>query len=432
MLISATTIILWRLWGRRVLRAVCAWSLRQKAIAAAVLALLVFFVVLLLLPAKPRARRLQWPPPTDRRDGRELRTWDGCVVISAVGERRPELFAPAVLTALAALNRSNVYLLLDSSNVLSFRSRFRDAVRDSIPVVSSAPASASREAISSPSPRLQLLNMDTTHQNDMPAVDPRLVLSPCVNSWFALFEFVITQWKTLLSDGEAGGCGGGQILLLTTPLAILQANPFYAYAGERSASSFGFWNREREIPTYSSAKSGPSAITPNEYLLFTDAADISSDSVLKSEDQSVFDQLSGCLRSPRGETLLARQPRLLGAGRVVLGTLFTVRAFFSLQRQLLARVAERVTEEKFRPAPDPRGVSDIEERIRPQGPDVNRGLAIGADADTGSGKCLKSCAIADVLSEYSVFALDEHTDSKAGHSIHNDLTRALYCQLVFT
>ena len=159
------------------MRVVRRWSARQRALAASFLAALLVLLVWLLLPAMPRARRSEWPP--HGRHARDLRTWNGCVVISAVGERRPELYAPAVVSALAALNHSSVYLLLDSSNALAFRAHFVDAVRDSLAIWTSSSSDGSRRT-----PSLRFLNVDTIRRYGSSSVDLRLGLPACVKFWF--------------------------------------------------------------------------------------------------------------------------------------------------------------------------------------------------------------------------------------------------------
>lgn len=189
------------------------------------------------------------------------------------------------------------------------------------------------------------------------------------------------------------------MLLLNTPLAELQGNPFYAYAGERSAPSFLSKNDAgfQCIPNPSLQTNTSCSLKPT--LRSTPPA------ARRSNRRSclvVCNQRAVQLFAHNSRASTRRGPCITWHAVLCEGIRFAADAAVRTRR-------ERATEEQFRPSWPTNLVGE---------PGEERGT--GAAKETsggGSSGCLRSCAIGDVLAAYSVLALCEDPDSQARHFV---------------
>ena len=167
---------------------------------------------------------------------------------------------------------AHVFLLLESLTFVAFRTRFLRALTASL---------------KDGSPRLHLVNLDILdeHLRSRAAlhasfgavgrgdgdrdelVERELTLLPS----YVSFRDFLDYWP-----GVSGSCA--QLLLLDSPLALLQHSPFHAYAGRvRPAPPHSFLGQSERSEAATSTQSGATSsklkaqFAPlNEYLLFTE------------------------------------------------------------------------------------------------------------------------------------------------------------------
>ena len=282
-----------------------------------------------------------------------------------------EHYVLAVLSALSTMPDAHVFLLVESLTVVAFRRRFQRTLIASL---------------KDGSPRLHLVNLDL--------LDEHLCSRA---TWHASFgavgrgdgdrdEFVERELTLLQSyvafrdfldhwPGVSGSCA--QLLLLDSPLALLQHSPFHAYAGRvRPTPSHSFLGQsERSEAAASTQNIATSSereaqFAPlNEYLLFTEAhvPQHSSLQTVHSRDSRQYRGISlrsesrktpserlesavkwwqwhlaeRCLGQNAARVLFAgaeAQPPLLATG-AILGTFAAVQRFVTLQGEQIMRLS---------------------------------------------------------------------------------------------